>query len=199
MSFSRRKNDTTRIRKDLEHGDDSVSPSLPVKHWSRSVYSDTQKETSETRLQRRENTTKKKGTPERVGDGNIARITEDLSKITRTNDTMAVKEKVSNESHGVLRVPESVRTVSPMKKGPSSIQAENCAKSIVDDGTLIHEIGTCEINLNNFVSRWSGDPAKLQCITAMRWALFVTSWCVPHTWYREFSIFSSIRKTTEYA
>ena len=92
-------------------------------------------------------------------------ITKHLSEITRTNDA------VIDETHGVLRVPESLRTVSSSGKGLRIVQAENSGKNSVNDGTLIHKIAACETNLNNFVSRWSGDPVKFQHITTMWWVV----------------------------
>ena len=172
MSYLRQANDTTRIRKGLEYGSDSISPDSPVKYSSKGIFSDTRKETSEIRQQRHGRTTKKKGTAEGVGDGEARCITKHLSEITRTNDAVVQDDKkaeVGNETHGVLRVPESARTVSSSRKGPSIIEVENCAKNVVNDGTLIHEIATCETNLNNFVSRWSGDSVKFQHITTMWW------------------------------
>ena len=169
MSASRRTDDTSRIRKGLQYDNDSVSPNSPVKHTSKGVLFDTRKESSETRQQQQRygKRTKKKGAGEGVGDKDARSITKDLSEITRTNDVVienGKKETVSNEAHGVLRVPESVRTVPPLKKGPSIIQSE---KNVVTDGTLVHEIAACETDLNNLVSRWSGDPVKFQHITTM--------------------------------
>ena len=169
MSYPRRADDTTRIREGLEYGSDSVSPDSPVKQSSKGIFSDTRKESTETRQQRHGRTKKKKGTAEGVGEVYARRITKHLSEITRTNDVVVndKKERVGNETHGVLRVPESLRTVSSSRKGSSIVQAEDS----VNDGTLMYDIAACETNLNNFVSRWSGDPAKFQHITTMWWVV----------------------------
>ena len=174
MSYPRRADDTTRIKKGLEYGSDPVSPDSPVKHSSKGIFSDTRKETSEARQQRHGRTTKKKETVGGVGDEDVCCVTKRLSEITRTNDDgvqNGKKGRVGNESHGVLRVPESLRSGSSSKKGPSIVQAGNCPKNIVNDGTLVHEIAASETNLNNFVSRWSGDPVKFQHVTTMWWVM----------------------------
>ena len=77
-------------------------------------------------------------------------------------------DRVGDETHGVLRVPESLRTVSSLGKRLRIVQAENSGKNSVNDGTLIHGIGDCE---TNFVSCWSGDPVKFQHITTMWWVV----------------------------
>ena len=89
-------------------------------------------------------------------------ITKHLSEIMRTNDA------VVDETHGILRVPESLRIVSSSGKGLRIVQAENSGNNSVNDGTLIHGIGDCE---TNFVSHWSGDPVKFQHITTMWWVV----------------------------
>lgn len=170
MSYSRRADDTTRIREGLEYGSDSVSPDSPVKHSSKGIFSDTRKESTETRQQRHGRAKKKKGTPEGVGEVETRCITKHLSEITRTNDVVVTddkKERVGNETQGVLKIPEGLRIVSSSRKGPGIVQTENSAKNSANDGTVIHEIAACETNLNNFVSRWSGDSVKFQHITTM--------------------------------
>ena len=172
MSFSRRADDTTRIRKGLEHYNDSISPKSPVKHSSKGVFSDIRRESSELRHQRHGPKTKKRGTAKGVDDEDVYITKRSLSEITRTNNSVVLddaNERKSGEIHGVLRVPESVRTVSSSKKGPSIVQGENYTMKTGNDSTLTHEISACEIDLNNLVSRWSGDAVKFQRLTTMWW------------------------------
>ena len=61
-------------------------------------------------------------------------ITKRVSEITHTNDA------VVDETHGVLRIPESLRTVSSSGKGLRIVQTENSGKNSVNDGTLIRPI-----------------------------------------------------------
>ena len=170
MSFSRRTDDSTTIRKGLQYSDDSISPKSPVNHSSKGVFSDTRRETSETRQQRDGRTTKRRGTARGVGDKDACITKHTLSEITRTNDSVGLddkKDKMSDGIHGVLKVPESIRTVSSPKKGPAIIQGGDFTRNIGNNGTIMHEISTCETNLNNLVSRWSGDTTKFQHIIAM--------------------------------
>lgn len=170
MSSSRRADDTSRTRKGLEHYNDSINPKSPVKHSGKGVFSDIRREPSEVRHERHGPKTKKKGTAKGVDDEDVCITKQTLSEITRTNNSVVLddaKERKGGEIHGVLRVPESVRTVSSSKKGPAIVQGENYTKKTENDSTLVHEILTCETDLNNLVSRWSGDAAKFQRLTTM--------------------------------
>ena len=170
MSFSRRVDDTTRIRKGLEHCNDTITPKSSVEHSSKGVFSDTRRESSESHHERLGRKTKKRGAGKRVDDENACTTKPFLFEITRTNSSGVLdnaKQRIGDEIHGVLRVPESVRTASASKKGLSIVLGENCTK-IGNDTILMHEISACETDLNNLVSRWSGDVMKFQRVTAIR-------------------------------
>lgn len=170
MSFSRRTDDTTTITKGLEYSNESISPKSPVKHQSKEVLSGTRREKSEPHQQRHGRTTKKTYGAKGVGDDGTFTTKRSLSELTRTEDSVGLndkKEKVGDEIHGVLRLPENVRTVSASKKTPTIVQGANYTMNIENDSTLIHEISTCETNLNNLVTRWSGDVVKFQHIIAV--------------------------------
>lgn len=169
MSFSRRTDDSTTIKKGPAYCNDSIWQKSAVKHPSKGVLSGTREKTSESHQQRDGRRSSKEGRPEGVVDEGVWRVkAHRVSEITRTNDLVDAKKKRSDEIHGVLRVPESARNVSSSKKGPHIIQGEVCMKNIVNDVDVhINEISACETNLNNLVSRWSGDIVKFQQITAM--------------------------------
>lgn len=171
MSFSRRADDTTTIRKGLTNDNDPIRPKSEVKHSSEGIFFDTRKETSESLQQKHGEATRTKGRRKRVDNKDAKWITKSsLSEITRTNDLVrpsGIKGKEGNGIHGVLRVSESARTDASSRKGPAIVQAGVYTKDTVNSDTIVNEISACETNLSNLVSRWSGDSVKFQHIITM--------------------------------
>ena len=166
MSISRRTDDASRRVNDVANVCDSNSPNSTRELLRTGVVqqlANTQRETGEYRQQKHGKANSRKV---ETSGGDLTFVTSSLSsQITPTKyliHSSTDEIGAMKETHGVLRVPEGVRKSQSPKRDAVSASINHGRKGA---GEVMSEITAHETDLNNLVSRWSGDASKFQRIT----------------------------------
>ena len=166
MSISRRTDDESRRVNDVVNVYNSSRPNS-IREHSRTgevqqpIATSIQRE----RDGRRENHGKKNIRKAETNSEDFTFVTSGFSsQITPTKDLIHSSATIGpvEEVHGVLRLPESVRKSQSPKRDALSASIDHKRRGA---GEAMSEVTAYETDLNNLVSRWSGDASKFQRIT----------------------------------